>query len=186
MNNLAPFYENLSQYYTDPSVTSASASVNNCYSSSPSLDSFLLYADHLLNSFATVGSSQGSTSLKTPGAYAQTTSKHAKELVDYLPPHDAEGNQSGASSFSYKPENKEDNWQLSRSQMMHAGQIQNQPLPYATAAPVGKQEYRLCVRAPALGTFYLFTRPERTIGEIIPEIERVSFSIRILSRPTHD
>lgn len=65
---------------------------------------------------------------------------------------------SGASVSPAKPQSKHH----------AASQQHNHPaLPIA----VKRQEWRLCVKAPTLGTFYLFTDPEKSIGEMIPDIE---------------
>jgi hypothetical protein len=139
---------------------------------------FLFYADQLLNSFATKNA---------PGGDVEGF-PHS----DFLP--SAQSLQAmgfGYGGHSDTASSGEDAWggfghhghpAKAQPAMHHASTSAHSalPLPYQQAAYprqqmlpaiVKRQEWRLCVKAPTLGTFYLFTDPEKTVAEMIPDIE---------------
>jgi hypothetical protein len=86
------------------------------------------------------------------------------------------------SNYGHSDAQSEDMWGLSSAHHpSKTSQHTSSQLPYQgysstqhrhqLPAIVKQQEWRLCVKAPTLGTFYLFTDPEKTVAEMIPDIE---------------
>lgn len=155
---------------------------------------FLFYADQLLNTFATTKNSNGDVVLSGKTRDLMEFLPNDTESLpgvpasfphsDFLPPaHSLPFSASQfMSNYGHSDAQSEDMWGLSSAHHpSKTSQHTSSQLPYQgysstqhrhqLPAIVKQQEWRLCVKAPTLGTFYLFTDPEKTVAEMIPDIE---------------